>query len=105
MKVIRGDTFCGCSTGCKVVVATGKGMALPAAQLVDSFVFDIEGDIDYIELFVRDHVIGRTMRDRRGNLYEVARSKERDALLQQMAADYDDQFPVPGPHPPWRDQR
>ncbi len=76
------NVYCACDRGsyeanvrCMTVVATGEGMALPPEQLADNFVFDIEGDVDYIELFVRDHVLGRTLRNAKGNLYVVGQEE------------------------------
>jgi hypothetical protein len=65
-------TFCGCSTGCSATVIDADGkLTLPSAQLADNFVFDWDGGVDYVELFVRAHVVGQTLRDARGRLFVV----------------------------------
>lgn len=60
-----------CSCGCGTLVSTDTGNVLPAADLVDNFVFEFDGELDYIELFVRAHVIGRTFRNGDGKLFVV----------------------------------
>ena len=68
-------TFCGCggpdAGGCSATVADAAGLTVPSHDLADNYVFDIEGDLDYIELFVREHVVGRTLRDKHGAPYLV----------------------------------
>jgi hypothetical protein len=62
-------TYCSC--GCGVPVTDAQGAILLPAQTVDHFLYDVEGDLDSIELFHRACVIGRTFRNREGFLYVV----------------------------------
>jgi hypothetical protein len=55
-------------------VADATGTTLPAAALADNYVFSC-GELDYIELFVRAHVLGRTFRNASGWAYVVQPEK------------------------------
>jgi hypothetical protein len=81
-----------CSCGCGTLVSTDAGNVLPVADIVDHFVSDFDGDLDYIELFVRAHVIGRAFRDSHGKLFTARVEGDVPTLI---AGDYS---PLPTPN-------